>query len=92
MKQLKIPFELGSHYEDGEFDLEVEQDRIQGCDSYIYIGKEFNKILNYSIDKTELIFSLDILQIVVITIKNSNRVYEELSNMVASDLHTLLET
>lgn len=92
MKQLNIPFELGLHYENWEFDLEVEQDRLQGCESYIYIGKGFNKILNYSIDKTELIFSLDILQAVVITVTNSNRVFRDLSKIVTSELNSLFET
>lgn len=79
MKQLKIPFRLGVNYENLEFDLEVLPDRIQGCDSYIYIGKKLNKFLNYNTDKTELIFSLDVLEVVILTFTNRNiKFYYEL--------------
>ena len=83
MKQLKTPFRLGMHYENWEFDLEVAQDRIQGCDNYIYIGKKLNKFLNYHTDKTELIFSLDVLEVVILTFTNSNiKFYYELLNAI----------
>lgn len=79
MKQLNIPFKLGMQYDNWEFDLEVTKDRIEGCDSYIYIGKEFNKFLNYSTDKTELLFSLDVLELVLITL-NTNSFLNSLLN------------
>ena len=68
MKQLNIPFKLGMQYDNWEFDLEVTKDRVQGFDSYIYKGKKFNKFLNYSTDKTELLFRLDVLELVLITL------------------------
>ena len=78
MKQLNIPFKLGMQYDNWEFDLEVTKDRIEGCDSYIYVGKKFNKFLNYSTDKTELLFSLDVLEAVILrfTYRNIKFYYE----------------
>ncbi|TWP23570.1 hypothetical protein ETU10_07555 [Apibacter muscae] len=70
MKQKNIPFQLGMQYENWEFDLEPIQDRVKGYDSYLYRGKEFNYFMNYSTDKTELIFSLDRLEIVILTFFN----------------------
>jgi hypothetical protein len=72
MKQLNIPFKLGMQYDNWEFELEVTQDRLQGCDSYIYIGKQFNKFLNKCTDETELLFNLDILEGVIITFKDKD--------------------
>ena len=92
MKQLNIPFKLGMQYDNWEFDLEVTKDRIEGCDSYIYIGKEFNKFLNYSKYKTELIFNLDILEAVLVTFENSNSDYNELSEIVNLKLNCFSET
>lgn len=92
MKQLNIPFKLGMQYDNWEFDLEVVQERLQGCDSYIYIGKKFNKFLNYNKFKTELIFSLDTLEAVLITFKKSNTDYNELSETINLKLNCFLET
>lgn len=91
MKQLNIPFKLGMQYDNWEFDLEVTKDRIQGCDSYIYTGKKFNKFLNYSKYKTELIFSFDILEAVLISFESSNSDYNELSEIVNLKLNCLCE-
>lgn len=78
MKQLNIPFKLGMQYDNWEFDLEVTKDRIEGCDSYIYVGKKFNKFLNYSTDKAELLFRLDVLEAVILrfTYRNIKFYYE----------------
>ena len=79
MKQLNIPFKLGMQYDNWEFDLEVAKDRVQGFDSYIYIGKKFNKFLNYSTDKTELLFRLDVLESVMLRFDDRNiKFYYEL--------------
>lgn len=91
MKQLNIPFKLGMQYDNWEFDLEVTKDRIEGCDSY-YIGKKFNKFLNYNKYKTELIFNLDVLEAVLISFENSNSDYNELSEIVNLKLNCLCET
>lgn len=92
MKQLNIPFKLGMQYDNWEFDLEVTKDRVQGFDSYIYTGKKFNKFLNYSKYKTELIFNLDVLEAVLISFENSNSDYNELSEIVNLKLNCLYET
>ncbi|TWP23168.1 hypothetical protein ETU10_08720 [Apibacter muscae] len=70
MKQINIPFQLGMEYENWEFDLEILPDRLEGYDSYLYIGKEFNYFMNYPTDKTELIFILDRLVAVILTFLN----------------------
>ncbi len=79
MKQLNLPFKLGMQYDNWEFDLEVTKDRVQGFDSYIYTGKKFNKFLNYSTDKTELLFRLDVLESVMLRFDDRNiKFYYEL--------------
>ncbi|WP_282787752.1 hypothetical protein [Flavobacterium croceum] len=92
MKQLNIPFKLGMQYDNWEFDLEVTKDRVQGFDSYIYTGKKFNKFLNYSKYKTELIFNLDVLEAVLILFESSNSDFNELSEIVNLKLNCLYET
>ena len=82
MKQLNIPFKLGMQYENWEFDLELKKERIIGCDSYIYSGKKFNKFLDYSKFKTELIFNFDILEAVIITFENQNITFTVLSEYI----------
>ncbi|HRE78466.1 MAG TPA: hypothetical protein PLL09_11660 [Flavobacterium sp.] len=91
MNQLNIPFKLGMQYDTWEFDLELAHDRLQGCDSYIYIGKKFNKFLNYHKYKTELIFNLDTLEAILISFDNSNSDYNELSEIVNLKLNCFSE-
>lgn len=62
-----LPFEVGKDYENWEFDLEVlHYERIPFYDSYLYNG-EVKKFLNFSPQKTELIFHWDVLEIVILT-------------------------
>lgn len=89
MKELKIPFEIGMQYENWEFVLEIIIDRIHGCDSYSYKGKEFNNFLNNSEFKTELIFNLDVLEGVLITMDNLQINFYKLSKTVARKLNTV---
>lgn len=91
MKQLNIPFKLGMQYDNWEFDLEVTKDRLQRCDSYIYIGEKFNKFLNYHKNKTELIFNLDTLEAILISFENSNLGYNELYEIVNLKLNCFSE-
>lgn len=66
MKNIDLPFRIGDHYENLEFDLEpLETERIKGFDSYLYIREIvfLGAIPRY----VELIFSWDILQIVMMT-------------------------
>lgn len=69
MKKPSIPFKLGMEYENWEFDLEILPDRLEGYDSYRYIGNNFNNFLNYPTEETELIFSFEILVAVIIKFK-----------------------
>ena len=67
MKNNKLPFQIGKHYENWEFDLEpIEKERILGFDSYIY----FRELLFLSVIPryVELIFSWDILKAVLFTV------------------------
>ena len=65
--KIKLPFKMGEHYENWEFDLEVlNYERIPFYDSYLYKG-EVKKFLNFSPQKTELIFHWDVLEIVILT-------------------------
>ncbi len=67
MKNDKLPFQIGNHYENWEFDLEpTEKERILGFDSYIY----FRELLFLGVIPryVELIFSWDILKVVLFTV------------------------
>lgn len=67
MRKDQLPFRIGEHYENWEFDLEVcINDKIKGFDSYIYL-KNF-KFLDVIPIQTELLFFFDILELVIITI------------------------
>ena len=72
MECIYLPHELGVEYELYEFYLEIINfERIPNYDSYLYLG-DLKKFLNYSTDKSELIFYWDYLEIVVLTFLNIN--------------------
>ena len=76
MKNNKLPFQIGNHYENWEFDLEpTEKERILGFDSYIY----FRELLFLGVIPryVELIFSWDILKVVIFTVdfKTKQEIY-----------------
>lgn len=90
MKKDKIPFKIGMQYENWEFNLDILPDRIKGLDSYLNIDESLNTFLNVRTDKTELIFSLDILEGVIITFENRTLYfYKELKEMILLDLEKL---
>ena len=67
MKKDKLPFQIGKHYENLEFDLEPsELDRILGFESYFYI-RELS-FLGIIPRYAELVFCWDILKVVILTI------------------------
>ena len=67
MKKDKLPFQIGNHYENWEFDLEPsEMERILGFDSYFYI-RELS-FLGIIPRYAELVFCWDILKVVILTI------------------------
>lgn len=66
MKTTFLPFQIGEQYENWEFDLDyLKEERIKGLDSYLYIKKSF--FLQYNARRIELIFALDILEVVIMT-------------------------
>ena len=66
MKKNKLPFQIGKHYENWEFDLEpADMERILGFDSYFYI-RELS-FLGIIPRYTELVFCWDILKVVILT-------------------------
>ena len=67
MKKDKLPFQIGKHYENWEFDLEPsDMERILGFDSYFYI-RELS-FLGIIPRYTELVFCWDILKVVILTV------------------------
>ena len=67
MKKNKLPFQIGKHYENWEFDLEPsDMERILGFDSYVFI-REIS-FLNIIPRYTELVFCWDILKVVILTL------------------------
>lgn len=71
MKNIDLPFRIGDHYENWEFDLELfETERIKGFDSYLYIREVvfLGGIPKY----VELIFLIDLLQIVILNYELQN--------------------
>ncbi|NDI98732.1 hypothetical protein GWA97_06560 [Flavobacterium sp. LaA7.5] len=91
MEQLNLPFRLGMDYEELEFDLEIMPDRIQGYDSYIYLG-EFNNFLNYNTDRIELLFRMDVLEGIIISLplKKSEDIAAQLENL-SGNLNTIIQ-
>lgn len=69
MKNTFLPFQIGEQYQMWEFDLNIsEVEKLKGCDSYYY-----NRNISFGgvkPDRVELIFCLDILQVVIITFTN----------------------
>ena len=66
MKKDKLPFEIGKHYENWEFDLEPsDMERILGFDSYFHM-RELS-FLGIIPRYTELVFCWDILKVVILT-------------------------
>ena len=77
MKKDKLPFQIGKHYENWEFDLEPsDMERILGFDSYFYI-RELS-FLGIIPRYTELVFCWDILKVVILTIDFETREQLEL--------------
>ena len=67
MKKDTLPFQIGIHYENWEFDLEPsDMERILGFDSYFYI-RELS-FLGIIPRYTELVFCWDTLKAVILTI------------------------
>ncbi len=75
MKKSILPFQIGEQYEKWEFDLEYcNEQRIKGCDSYVYLCRE--SFLHIIPSNIVLVFSLDVLELVVMTV--NSRDYDDL--------------
>jgi hypothetical protein len=73
MKKDKLPFQIGKHYENWEFDLEPsDMERILGFDCYFYI-RELS-FLGIIPRYTELVFCWDILKVVILTVDFETKV------------------
>jgi len=95
MNQQNTPFKLGMQYDNWEFDLEATEERIEYYDSYKYVGTELNKFLHKRADETELLFSLDILEAVIITFKDKDSQFFKNINSITArtgELKKLLST
>ena len=67
MKNNKLPFQIGKHYENWEFDLEPsDMERILGFDSYVFI-RELS-FLGIIPRYAQLVFCWDILKVVILTV------------------------
>lgn len=67
MKKLLFPFQIGKHYENWEFDLEIlDNNVIRGFDSYTYLKKIL--FLGVKPAFVELTFSSDVLRFVTLKI------------------------
>lgn len=72
MKKDILPFQIGKHYENWEFDLEPsDMERILGFESYFYI-RELS-FLGIIPRYTELVFCWDILKVIILTIDFETR-------------------
>ena len=79
MNNYLLPFQLGEHYENWEFDLEILfVERIKGYDSYIYL-KEI-QLFDNKASYVELIFLFDILEFVLLIFSFSSK--EELIEFI----------
>ena len=92
MKKDQLPFRIGEDYETWEFDLIVlNYETIPFYDSYLYVG-EVKKFLNILPDKTELIFSFDILELVIMTITTEDhREMEKLIDLMTKTFGDYIE-
>ena len=85
MKNQNLPFQIGEHYERWEFDLEVlDVERIKGFDSYKYLNKiEFLGLFTKS---TELVFLMDMLQIVIFKYNYQKTDFERINEILNKKL------
>lgn len=56
----KLPFKIGVHYENWEFDLEIAEDNIE-LEKYKYVGSGITHLYGLKVSRIYLCFSLDIL-------------------------------
>ena len=79
MDTIEFPFELGTDYENWEFDLEILPERVPYYDNYIYVGKYVKFFLNNITYNSELVYNLDILEAVILTFKMSTASFNKMN-------------
>lgn len=79
MNKIEFPFELGTDYEDWEFDLEILPDRVPHYDSYKYVRKEVKFFLNNITSNSELVYNLDILEAAILTFKMNTASFKKMN-------------
>ncbi|WP_267403557.1 MULTISPECIES: hypothetical protein [unclassified Chryseobacterium] len=79
----KIPFRIGYQYDNWELDLISIENRIKDSDlysSYLWVGNRMKKFLNFTPDRTELIFHWDRLEVVILRFSNKSKGYYDKLN------------
>lgn len=83
----KIPFRIGYQYDNWELNLISIADSIPDnsyC-SYLWVGSEIKKFLNFTPHRTELIFYWDILEVVILEFDKKSEHYYNRINKALSD-------
>ncbi len=86
----RIPFRIGYQYDNWELNLMSIADSIPDnayC-SYLWIGSEIKKFLNFTPHRTELIFFWDILEVVTLEFDKKSEHYYNRINKALSDRAT----
>ncbi|MDN3690776.1 hypothetical protein QWZ06_00065 [Chryseobacterium tructae] len=85
--KLKVPFRIGYQYGNWELNLMSIADSIPDnsyC-SYLWVGSEIKKFLNFIPHRTELIFYWDILEVVILEFDKKSESYYNRINKSLSD-------
>lgn len=88
--KFKIPFRIGYQYGNWELNLMSIADSIPDdsyC-SYLWVGSEIKKFLNFAPHRTELIFYWDILEVVILEFDKKSEHYYNRINQALSDRAT----
>ncbi len=86
----RIPFRIGYQYDNWELNLMSIADSIPDnsyC-SYLWVGSEIKRFLNFIPHRTELIFYWDILEVVILEFDKKSESYYNRLNKALSDRAT----
>lgn len=89
----KIPFRIGCQYDKWELNLMSIADSIPNnsyC-SYLWVGSEIKKFLNFIPHRTELIFYWDILEVVILEFDKKSEHYYNRLNKALSERATRMK-
>lgn len=73
----QIPFRIGYQYDNWELSLMSIADSISdnSYSSYLWVGSEVKKFLNFTPHRTELIFYWDLLEVVILEFDQKSEIY-----------------